>query len=524
MQGDKIIWKADLENGSFQNPILYSDYSDPDVIRVNDTYYMTASSFNYIPGLPILLSKDLVNWELCNYAIDNISYDTYSNPAHGKGVWAPSIRFHDNKFWIFYGMPDEGVFMVNTEDPLGKWSDPICVREGKGFIDPCPFWDENGKAYIVHAYAKSRIGFKSKLGIFEISWDGKTTLSEDTFIFDGTITQPTIEGPKVYKKFGYYYIFSPAGGVTNGWQTVLRSTNIYGPYEERIVMHQGSTAINGPHQGGLVDTDTGEEWFVHFQDAGYMGRITHLQPVRWENDWPIIGVEIKKTGIGQPVLTHKKPDIVSKINTNPLYLEASDEFNGSKLNLLWQWMGNYNSGFFSLLEEIGKLTLYSRFVEGIDPVLWNYSNVLTQKLIYPTFRAEVKLDFTSLKEGEMGGFALIGNQYAFISVKKDEDNTKIQYVESYDENNLKKEKVVFEQMVENKNPIVFRIVINERKEAMFQYELSNNESITLDSIFIPQEGTWVGAKLGLFSISKTMKELYGNTKFDYINVTSLNEE
>ncbi|MBQ7908254.1 MAG: glycoside hydrolase 43 family protein, partial [Elusimicrobiaceae bacterium] len=208
------LWCPDLGNGTFQNPILYADYSDPDVCRVGDTFYMTASSFNYIPGLPILVSKDLINWELKNYAIkERIPYAQYDSPAHAKGIWAPSIRYHNGEFYIFVGMPDEGIFMLKTKDPLGEWSEPCLVLPGKGYIDPCPLWDDDGTAYVIHGYAKSRIGFKSILGIFQITPDGEHAISDDVFLYDGTKTNPTIEGPKVYKRNGYYYIFAPAGGV-----------------------------------------------------------------------------------------------------------------------------------------------------------------------------------------------------------------------------------------------------------------------------------------------------------------------
>ena len=233
------LYFPDMGGGMYQNPVLFCDYSDPDVIRVGDTYYMTASSFNYVPGLPILVSKDLVNWELVNYALDNIPAPNYEKPRHADGVWAPAIRWHEGHFYIFYGMPDEGIYMVRTADALGKWEAPVLVLPGKGLIDPCPFWDDDGQAYVIHGYAKSRIGFKSWLGIFPISADGTRAIGDDHLLFDGSAEHPTIEGPKVHKRDGWYYIFAPAGGVATGWQTVLRSRSIHGPYEDRVVLRQG---------------------------------------------------------------------------------------------------------------------------------------------------------------------------------------------------------------------------------------------------------------------------------------------
>lgn len=444
--------KTDLGD-EFRNPILFADYSDPDVIRVDDTFYMTASSFNYTPGLPILISKDLVNWKLVNYALDNISQERFRIPRHSEGVWAPAIRFHDGMFYIYYGMPDEGYYVVRTKDPLGKWEEPVCVLEGKGLIDPCPFWDEDGKAYIIHGYAKSRIGFKSILGIFEMSSDGLKAISEDHFIFDGNDpSHPavTIEGPKVYKRNGYYYIWAPAGGVRQGYQVVLRSKNIKGPYEIKTVMHQGSTVINGPHQGGLVDTINGDEWFIHFQDRGLYGRICHLQPVTWDKGWPIVGVNPDENGCGEPVNQMTKPDWEVKINSrySPYFpyfgecdiyemkndssvdeygLSASDTFPEGRYGLQWQWLGDHSDSFFgAVVDESGKeedgLRLFCQNPSGDEkPVLWRSANVLTQKLIYPAFEARMKMDASALERGERAGVCMTGGQYVAAFVERDEE-------------------------------------------------------------------------------------------------------
>lgn len=272
----------------YKNPILFCDYSDPDVIRVGDTFYLTASSFNFVPGLPLLESKNLVDWKLVGYAAKKIPLPGYEEVQNAKGIWAPALRCHAGFFYIFFATPDEGIFETHARDFRGEWSGWNCVWSGKGFIDPCPLWDDDGKIYVVHGYAKSRIGFNSKLGILELDENLKSK-TEDRIIFDGTKTQPTIEGPKIYKRNGFYYIFAPAGGVTNGWQTVLRSENIFDGYEEKIVLAQGKTKINGSHQGGYVETEDGSGYFLHFQDAGIFGRITHLQPVKWQNGWPLMG-------------------------------------------------------------------------------------------------------------------------------------------------------------------------------------------------------------------------------------------
>jgi beta-xylosidase len=512
-----MLWKADLENGRYNNPILHTDYSDPDVIRVNDTFYMTASSFNYIPGLPILTSKDLVNWSLVNYAVKEIPYEDYKKPAHGRGIWAPSIRYYDNKFWIFVGMPDEGIFMTNTEDPLGEWSPLTCIWEGKGFIDPCPLWDEDGRAYIVHAYAKSRIGFKSKLGVFEISPDGKKAISDDKFIFDGTETQPTIEGPKIYKREGMYYILAPAGGVAVGWQTALRSKNIYGPYEEKIVMHQGDTDINGPHQGGLVDTSSGEEWFIHFQDKCVYGRICHLQPVKWENGWPIIGIDNNGDGIGEPVITFKKPDGCPSVE--PCEPNTSDDFTGKSMELQWQWMANSQDSFYSLNDKPGNLRLYNLNTTCEEKaVIWNSANVLTQKLVCPEFVAETKMDFSELSVGSRAGMVIIGGEYASMCVERTQEEINIIYIESVGE-----DKNQFENIIETipcmySKEIYFKMEFNSDKTCTFYYSIDGAFWNKASKEFSPKKGTWVGAKIGIFAIAYGMEKKNGYADFSYFKV------
>src|SRR5690606_5555549 len=199
-------------------------------------------SFNCVPGLPVLHSKDLVNWNLIGYALNRLMPEEFfSKPQHGKGVWAPCIRYHNNEFYIFYPDPDFGIYMVKAKQPTGPWSEPVLVKSGRGLIDPSPLWDDDGKAYLVHAFAGSRAGIKSLLVIQSMSPDGTAVMNDEVMIIDGHDDQPTVEGPKFYKRNGYYYVFAPAGGVPTGWQLILRSKNVLGPYEQKIVLEQGST-------------------------------------------------------------------------------------------------------------------------------------------------------------------------------------------------------------------------------------------------------------------------------------------
>lgn len=329
------VWAPDNGNGTYTNPVINADYSDPDAIRVGDDFYLIASSFDAVPGLPVLHSKDLVNWTIIGHALKRQPpFDVFDKNQHGNGVWAPAIRYHNNEFYIYYPDPDFGIYVTRAKNIMGPWSDPVLVEGGAGLIDPCPLWDDDGKAYLVHGYAGSRAGIKSVIVVKEMNAEGTKTIDAGAIVFDGHPQDPTVEGPKFYKRNGYYYIFAPAGGVATGWQLVLRSKNVYGPYERRVVMAQGKSTVNGPHQGAWVTTPTGEDWFLHFQDKGAIGRVVHLQPMHWSNDWPVIGRDIDKDGIGEPIATFKNRMLVKHTRCKPRQNRMSSttkkwDFNGN---------------------------------------------------------------------------------------------------------------------------------------------------------------------------------------------------
>ena len=410
-------WVADKGNGTYQNPVLHADYSDPDVCAVGDDFYMTASSFNCIPGIPILHSGDLVNWSLVNYALPvQEPKEFFDKAQHGKGVWAPSIRFHNGEFYIYWGDPDYGIYMIKTKDPKGKWSNPVLVKAGKGMIDATPLWDEDGKVYLIYAYAGSRIGVNSILVISELNEEGTEVVSDPVMVFDGNDGKNhTVEGPKLYKRNGYYYIFAPAGGVANGWQLVLRSKNIYGPYESKIVMVQGQTNINGPHQGGWVDTNTGESWFIHFQDKGAYGRVIHLNPMNWVNDWPVIGVDKDGDGCGDPVSRYRKP---KTDKTYPIETPVeSDEFDTRKLGLQWEWHANYQD-VFGFTTNMGYARIYGHELSPHFKNFLEVPNLLMQKFPAEEFTATAKLKVSAKDDGQLSGLIIMGWDYSWIGVEK----------------------------------------------------------------------------------------------------------
>ncbi|SHG03674.1 glycoside hydrolase family 43 protein [Dysgonomonas macrotermitis] len=492
-------WVADLGNGMYKNPILYADYSDPDACRVGDDYYMTASSFNCIPGLPILHSKDLVNWTIIGYAIDrmpeNALFGTGVN--HGGNVWAPAIRYHNGEFYIYYGDPDLGIFMTKTKDPAGTWEPLVLVKEGKGLIDSCPLFDDDGNVYLAHGYAGSRAGIKSLLAVTRLTPDGKKAVGESRIIYDGHDIDPTIEGPKFYKRNGYYYIFAPAGGVATGWQVAMRSKSVFGPYERKIVMAQGKSPINGPHQGAWVDTSTGEDWFIHFQDVGAIGRITHLQPMVWKNDWPVIGIDEDGDGSGDPVLTYKKPNVGK---TYPIATPAeSDEFSAGTLGLQWQWHANPQSWWYFADSTKGLLSLYSVPVVDGYKSLWDAPNLLLQKAPAPEFTTTMKLTLVPDNRffGEKTGLVVMGLDYGVLTFENTENGFVLSQAEC-----IKAEKGTTEKVnasVTLKNPTVYlRVKISEGAVCTFSYSEDGKKFTTLGNTFQAKEGKWIGAKVGTF--------------------------
>ncbi|MDH2208300.1 MULTISPECIES: glycoside hydrolase family 43 protein [Empedobacter] len=513
------VWVSDLGNGTYKNPVLHADYSDPDAIRVGDDFFMTASSFNEAPGLPILHSTDMINWKLVNHALPDVfPIKHFSTPKRGDGVWAPSIRFHNNEYYIYWGDPDFGIYMVKTKNPFGKWEDPILVEEGKGIIDTCPFWDEDGNAYIVHGWAGSRAGVKSLLTIKKMNAEGTKVLDKGKHIFDGHENHPTVEGPKVYKRNGFYYIFAPAGGVATGRQLVLRSKNIYGPYDEKIVLEQGKSTINGPHQGAWVDTKNGEDWFYHFQDADTYGRIVHLQPMKWINDWPFIGVDQDKNGIGEPVLTYKKPTISNKSEIiNP---SETDDFKGNDIGLQWQWSANPSIVWYSKLANQNFLRLFSIKVPENSNNLWTVPNLLTQKFPAPNFTASTKVKLTpeDATEGKTAGLLIMGTDYQSLVITNKKDGYYLQLIRAEKAEKNNPEKILSEVKLST-NEVFLKVKVSE-PNGICQFSFSENgkKYTSIGEPFQAKPGKWIGAKVGIYSMSSQDAKRGGYADFDWFRI------
>ncbi|WP_027453493.1 glycoside hydrolase 43 family protein [Segatella baroniae] len=558
-QSPSNTWNPNLPGGKYRNPIIDADYSDPDVCRVGNDYYMTSSSFANFPGLQILHSTDLVNWELIGSAFKDgypvlpeyqgTDLDWHKKIQHGNYVWAPSIRYHDGWFYIYCGDPDQGLFMTKTRNPRETWSEPVWVMKGKGLIDCCPLWDEDGKAYLSHGCAGSRAGIKSVLFVAPMSPDGTKVIGPSQIVYDGHEDQPTIEGTKFYKRNGYYYIFSPAGGVKYGWQVELRSKNPYGPYEEYVGLAQGKSKINGPHQGAWVDTQNGEDWFLHFQDKHAYGRVVHLQPARWKNDWLVIGEDKDGDGCGDPVLTWKKPNLPSSGNFQPA---EDDDFNSNKLGLQWQFEGPYSQYWYFCDAAKSKLRLYGVQAPDNYKNLSDLQNALMQKLPTENFTATAKVKFipnpSYKQKGEEAGFMIKGLDYAALKFVSTENGCVLRYVTCLGAQKGKAEKTIAEipvKMVKQAKPYTQKYAVDDipqprmstvdvyvraevkssgignniKSHAQFYYSLDGKKYIKMGTPFEVKEGKWVGAKIGFFNMRPESKNDAAFLDIDWIRFT-----
>lgn len=494
-------WSPDAGDGLCRNPVICADYSDPDVIRVGEDFYLVSSSFNCTPGLPILHSRDLIHWTIINHALKNLPHPRYAQVQPGCGVWAPSIRFHAGKFWIFFPTPDEGIYVVSADHPASPWSEPHLVAAGRGLIDPCPLWDDDGQAYLVHAYAGSRAGIKHRLRVCPMAPDGSRLLGEGRIVFHEPEKHPTIEGPKFLKRDGRYYILAPAGGVTNGWQVALRSREIYGPYEDKIVLAQGTSPVNGPHQGALVDTPGGSWWFVHFQDTGVYGRITHLQPVMWRDGWPLMGEIRNAREPGEPVLNFPSP--LNGKSPSILTPQTSDEFNGPVLGRQWQWYANHQDNWHSLEPGRG-LRLVPQIVP--DGNLAHAPNLLLQKFPAQVFAVETEMDFSSLKDGEEAGLVVMGRTYAALSVRCDGGGRKLVYRRNNGEEIL---------LDLPGSTIELRLEVRTGGRCRFFFgEVATSE-------FQATAGQWIGAKTGVYALRRPSGAGNGQAWFRYFRFLPL---
>ncbi len=510
----------------YRNPILPADYSDPDVIRVGDTYYLVASSFHFSPGVPILTSKDLVHWTIAGHVLPKLpfapEYDLpgpvptndagarmprdqrTSGQRYAGGVWAPSIRHHDGKFYVYFATPYEGIFMSTATKVDGPWTAPVAVVAGPGFEDPCPFWDEDGQAYLVHG----KVG-AGPLVLHRMAPDGKSVLDGGKVIVEDAKALPVLEGPKLYKRNGWYYIFAPIGGVDTGPQAVMRSRSIWGPYEHREVLVPGN-GLKGPHQGGWVETPSGQGWFVHFNGEGAYGRIVHLQPLVWKDDWPFIGEPIPGAEPGghggQPVVTHAMPDVGGRFPA--VSPQTSDDFSAAKLGPQWEWNHNPDDQRWSLIARPGFL----RLTGGPAVNLVSARNTLTQSLQSRSAVITTRLDTKGLVEGQRAGLAMFGAGIGSIGVIRKDGQTRIVF-------SLRGVDTLGPAL--SAGPIDLRVEVADQA-AHYSYSRDGGRTfVDMGGGILPRFSWWKGARPALFSYGDPGQAKPGVADFDWVQVKSV---
>ena len=402
---------SDNGDGTFTNPVIAADFPDLDLVLVNDTYYMVTTTMFIFPGVTILKSKDLVNWEYCSNAIPrfdiNPCYNLDGCNRYRHGQWATSMKYHNGKFYLMFITLDEGGFICTADKAEGPWE---LKKIPRGFHDPGLFFDDDGRIYVAYGYGQISITELDK---------NFTAIGRDSLIFKGDL-RPGIEGSHFYKLNGYYYLYCTYGGA-DGLQVALRSKNIYGPYEEKIVLKDNTIkGVNfGIHQGALIKTQTGEYWTMLFVDTGSFGRFPSLQPVNWVDNWPIAGIN------GRGVVTYKKPNVGK---TYPIKdFPTSDEFDKPFLGMQWGWNHNPDSTKWSLTERKGFLRLKT---VNVVKNLREARNTLTQRIFahYPgsaPSKGITKMEISKMKDGDIAGLAVFQDPYAYIAVKKENNKSYI---------------------------------------------------------------------------------------------------
>jgi beta-xylosidase len=499
---------AQAETG-YRNPILFSDYSDPDVLRVGDRYYLVASTFHFVPGIPILESRDLVHWTIKGHAVTRLEmdprYDLRSGDGYGKGIWAPALREHKGRFYIYFPTPTEGIYVTTAPSMAGPWTKPVAVIHEPGLEDPCPFWDDDGSAYLVHS--KTGAG---PLILHRMAPDGLSVLDTGKEIVRDPKELPTLEGPKLYKRGGYYYIFAPFGGVGAGAQAVLRAKSIWGPYEHRVVLAQGATKINGPHQGGYVETPDGKGWFVHFQQRGAHGRIVHLEPVRWQDGWPLMGTAVDSSATpGEPVVEYpRRPVEVAEDSERP---QTSDEFTGKILGPQWEWNHNPEDAHWSLMARPGFLRLVPDEAEGFLKA----RNSLTQQMQDESLEFTVRMETGAMREGVHAGLAMLEAQPSGLEVVQLGSVRRIAFFHGTDE------PVAGPEL--RATAVLLRVTIHGDR-ATYAYSLDEGKTFNgLGGEVTIQFAFWKGARPALFAYRTQSSGDAGAVDFDWAHYKALSQ-
>jgi beta-xylosidase len=383
-----LAWQSDNGDGTFQNPPLYADYPDPSIIRVGHDFYFASTSFVQSPGLPVLKSQDLVNWEIVGHVVSsfdlNDSYNMIGGTAYRQGVFAPSLRYRDGIFYVVVTLSGQRTRIYYTRDVTGLWN---YHQLNGSYFDPALFFDDDGTPYLAYGGA-----WQNQIRMIQLNYDCSAEVHEQQIL-----AHNNVEGSKLIKRNGTYYLFN---AVPANRLLCSRASNIWGPYGETVTL---CNAGNGGHQGAIVDMPDGSDWGFIMQDDGSIGRMTRICPITWENGWPRFG---RPGHLGQVESSYTKPIQNQSIKVPA----ASDEFNGSSLGLQWMWNHNPDHSKWSLTGSALRLT------PSVASDFLNARNTLTQKGQGPKSNGSIKIDAGAMQSGDIGGLGMLGDPAAYIAV------------------------------------------------------------------------------------------------------------
>ena len=474
---DTYLLSSDNGDGTYTNPILRADYPDPDIIRVGDDYYMVSSSFACMPGIPVCHSKDLINWKIIGHAYSELNFlPSYSmekmNTAYGRACWAPTLRYHDGWFYIGVNLKSDRFVMFKSQKPEGPYT---MYPYNEELYDPGLFIDDDGKKYVTHGVNDIRITRLKDDGT-EIMTPG----DKGTIILNAPKEYRLyFEGCHTYKRNGWYYIFNPSQGY-NGMQMISRSRSLYGPYETRVLIDDDiNYAEAGVHQGGYVDTAEGESWAFTFQDRDYMGRDVMLYPMRWVDDWPVVGLDpdttkitpelSKRIGRIRPqkgVVTYRKPAV--KAESTMTYPQQSDEFEEPLLKPMWEFSHVPIKEKWSLTDRPGHLRIYASPAKGYE---WA-RNSLTQKVAAPMSSGTAKIDVRGLHTGDFTGNGIMGSVMLQQGVRRTAEGLMLEIHQSKHVD----DKLILQKPIDNTiSSIWLRTEITKQGTVQFSYSLDGKK-------------------------------------------------
>ena len=499
-------WNAwgEQPNGSYLNPVIPSDYSDIDCIRVGEDYYAISSTFQFSPGMTVLHSKDLVNWRICGHAISDLTQigenlNWTKMDRYGRGVWAGTLRYHDNRFYLFFGTPDEGYFMTSAVSPEGPWEPLTSLLAEAGWDDCTALWDDDGKAYFVGTHFSD--GYKTYL--FQMAADGKSIDRKSAKLINAGSGR---EANKLLKVDGWYYlIFSEHKSELGRYVMAKRARKISGPYKEEKQLALPSREAMEPNQGGIVLGKDGQWYFLtHHGSGDWSGRIVSLLPVTWIDGWPIIG-EVLSDSIGAMKWFGDMPfKSVEKLS-----IQRSDDFDAVQLAPQWQWNYQPRKEYFSLSERPGWLRLKAYRPLEADSLM-KAGNTLTQRTFRePENEVVIKLDVSHMEDGQKSGLCHFSSQHSAIGVVKEGGKWYLEY--------RKNNKVTRHQQISS-SYVWLKTCWGLEGKSHYYYSLDGDVFQPLGEPYQMVWGNYRGDRIGIYCFNN--KEDKGFVDVDYVHYYS----